>query len=87
MQAECDGCGEIRKLQPVYEGDDPGTGYVGSSEPEYLCWECRNPDANAFVAAELRTVQYVAHLLGIIHVTPRKPAAFAAGPGIREVSA
>lgn len=86
MLAECDGCNEIRTVQPVYEGDDPSTGYVGSTEPEYLCWECRHPEANAIIAAERRAVEYACYLLGL-HETPRKPAALAAGKTVREVVA
>ena len=54
MTSDCDGCGAFADVVAVYEGDDPSTGYVGSDEPEFLCWECRHPFTEQIVSAERR---------------------------------
>ncbi len=77
MRGECDGCGAFADVVAVFEGDDPSTGYVGSDEPQYLCWECRHPFAELIRAAEHRANRTAMLLLG---VDPKQEAEVTSAP-------
>jgi len=82
MISECEGCGSLADVVAVYEGDDPSTGYVGSDEPEFLCWECRHPFTQQIVAAEQRANALAMRLLGVHpdELAESKPTASSTAP-------
>ena len=82
MTGECDGCGRLADVVAIYEGDDPSTGYKGSSEPEFLCWECRHPSAPQMIAAEQRANELAMRLLGVDPDEPARKSATAHNPPV-----
>ena len=62
----CDNCGKVGALEPVYEEDDPDTGYRGDRTPVYLCYACRNPHAAQICAAEAAAAERAMRILGVV---------------------